>query len=268
MQKATLTRAEIDEQALLDPLHYAMASRDADVMTLVRDALAAGRARLAFHPIVTADDAPRVAFYEGLVRLMDDAGRIIPAAHFMPLVEETGMGRQIDCVTLDLALKLLKEKPGLRLSVNLSARSIGDGEWRRILDAGLRDRVGLGERLIFEISETSAMLLPELVVRFMTEMQPKGVAFALDGFGAGYTAFRHLKDFFFDLVKIDKSFVRNIDADPDNQVLAEALITVAHQFEMFAIADGVETAEEAAFLRGIGVDCLQGYHYGVPTFEL
>lgn len=267
MHNTTLSRAEIDEQALLDPLHYAMASRDADVMTLVRDALAAGRARLAFHPIVTADDAPRVAFYEGLVRLMDDAGRIIPAAHFMPLVEETGMGRQIDCVTLELALKLLRQRPGLRLSVNLSARSIGDGEWRRILDRGLRDRSGLGDRLIFEISETSAMLLPEIVIRFMTEMQPKGLAFALDGFGAGFTAFRHLKDFFFDLVKIDKSFVRGIDTDPDNQVLAEALITVAQQFEMFAIADGVETAAEAAFLRDIGADCLQGYHFGVPTFD-
>ncbi len=268
MQNATLSRAEIDDQALLDPLHYAMASRDADVMNLVRDALAAGRARLAFHPIVTADTTPRIAFYEGLVRLMDDAGRIIPAAHFMPLVEETGMGRQIDCVTLDLALRLLKQKPSLRLSVNLSARSIGDGEWRRILDRGLMDRANLGDRLIFEISETSAMMLHENVIRFMAEMQPKGVAFALDGFGAGLTAFRHLKDFFFDLVKIDKSFIKNIGNDPDNQVLAEALITVAHQFEMFAIADGVETEEEAAFLKQIGVDCLQGYHYGVPKFEL
>lgn len=268
MQNATLSRAEIDEQALLDPLHYAMASRDADVMTLVGDALTAGRAKLAFHPIVTADDEPRVAFYEGLVRLMDDAGRIIPAAHFMPLVEETGMGRQIDCITLDLALQMLRHNPGLRLSVNLSARSIGDGEWRRILDRGLLDRANLGDRLIFEISETSAMMLHENVIRFMAEMQPKGVAFALDGFGAGLTAFRHLKDFFFDLVKIDKSFIKNIENDPDNQVLAEALITVAHQFEMFAIADGVESAAEATFLKQIGVDCLQGYHYGVPTFDL
>ncbi|WP_342077961.1 EAL domain-containing protein [Yoonia sp. SS1-5] len=268
MQNATLTLTEIDDKALQDPLQYAMASRDADVMNLVREALDAGRARLAFHPIVTAATPPRIAFYEGLVRLMDEAGRIIPAAHFMPLVEETGMGRQIDCITLDLALRLLKQTPGLRLSINLSARSIGDGEWRRILDGGLRDRDSLGDRLIFEISESSAMMLHENVIRFMAEMQPKGVAFALDGFGAGLTAFRYLKDFFFDLVKIDKSFIKNIQNDPDNQVLAEALVTVAHQFEMFAIADGVETEDEAAYLRQIGVDCLQGYLYGVPKFEL
>ncbi len=268
MENATLTRTEFDEKALLDPLQYAMASRDADVMNLVGDALDAQRARLAFHPIVTADAEPRTAFYEGLVRLMDDAGRIIPAAHFMPLVEETGFGRQIDCITLALALNTLKQNPQIRLSVNLSARSIGDGEWRRILDDGLRDRDSLGDRLIFEISETSAMMLHENVIRFMAEMQPKGVAFALDGFGAGMTAFRYLKDFFFDLVKIDKSFIKGIQNDPDNQVLAEALITVAHQFEMFAIADGVESEDEAAFLRRLGVDCLQGYLYGVPKFTL
>lgn len=268
MQNTTLSRVEMDEAALADPLRYAFASRDADVLDMVRAALAAGRTQLAFHPVVVADGPGHVSFHEGLIRLTDTEGRIIPAGHFMPQAEETSLGRQIDCATLGLAFECLRVEPDLRLSVNLSARSIGDGEWRRILDRGLLDRDDPGERLIFEISETSAMMLHENVVRFMAEMQPKGVCFALDGFGAGLTSFRHLRDFFFDLVKIDKSFAKGIDHDPDNQVLAEALITVAHQFEMFAVADGVETAAEAAFLRGIGVDCLQGYHFGVPAMHL
>lgn len=268
MHNTTLSRAQVEEDALIDPLVYAMASRDADTTALVRDAVSARRAQLAFHPVVTADDENLTAYHEGLVRLLDEEGRIIPAAHFIPLVEETALGRQIDCLALELALHELRQHDGLRLSVNLSARSIGDGEWRRILDRGLLDRSNLGDRLIFEISETSAMMLHENVIRFMEEMQPKGVGFALDGFGAGMTAFRHLKSFFFDLVKIDKSFVRGIDSDADNQVLTEALITVAHQFEMFAVADGVETEAEAAFLRSLGVDCLQGYHFGVPASTL
>lgn len=111
------------------------------------------------------------------------------------------------------------------------------------------------------------MHLPEVVQRFMEEMQPYGLAFALDDFGAGMTAFRYLKDFFFDLVKVDGIFTRQIDRNPDNQVIAEALISVAHQFEMFAIAEGVETEAEAAFLRDCGVDCLQGYLFGVPRFS-
>ncbi|WP_108814087.1 EAL domain-containing protein [Loktanella sp. Alg231-35] len=268
MQNTTLSRVEIEDRAIVDPLVYAMASRDSDVLDMVRDALAARRTQLAFLPVFTTNNPQTTAFHEGLVRLTDEEGRIIPAAHFMQRVEENGLGRQIDCVMLELAFQCLRSHPELRLSVNVSARSIGDGEWRRILDRGLLDRGQPGDRLIFEISETSAMLLHENVIRFMAEMQPKGVCFALDGFGAGMTAFRHLKDFFFDLVKIDKSFVRGIDHDSDNQVLAEALITVAHQFEMFAVADGVETAGEAAFLRGLGVDCLQGYHFGVPSLQL
>jgi EAL domain-containing protein (putative c-di-GMP-specific phosphodiesterase class I) len=111
-------------------------------------------------------------------------------------------------------------------------------------------------------------MLHDLVTRFMEEVQPMGIAFALDGFGAGFTAFRHLKDFFFDMVKIDKGFVRGIDGSSDNQVLAEALISVSRQFEMFTVADGVETGEEAAMLVSLGVDCLQGYYYGVPRFNI
>ncbi len=268
MQNTMLRRDDMDQQSLVDPLLYAMASRDADVPKMVRDALAAGRAQLAFHPVVTADEDHKIAYYEGLVRLTDENGRVLPAAHFMPQIEETALGREIDCTMLRLALQQLRAMPDLRLSVNVSARSIGDGEWRRILDQALVDRAAFCDRLIFEISEASAMVLHENVIRFMTEMQPRGVGFALDGFGAGLTAFRYLKDFYFDLVKIDKSFVRGIDHDADNQVLAEALITVAHQFEMFSVADGVETAGEAAFLRSLGVDCLQGYHFGVPTLTL
>ena len=268
MENTTLSHAQIDDQGLLDPLGYAMASRDADIFQLVRDALAMGRADLMFQPVVTADDHSLVAFYEGSTRLADEQGRYIPATHFIPLIEENALGRELDCMTLRLALNQLRHKADLRLSVNLSARSIGDGEWRRALDDALQSSPDIGERLIFEISETSAMMLHENVTRFMKEMQPKGVGFALDGFGAGFTAFRHLKSFFFDLVKVDKSFVRGIERDPDNQVLTEALITVAHQFEMFAVADGVETAAEADFLKALGIDCLQGYHFGAPSPSL
>ena len=256
------------EQPFLDPLQFAMASRDADVLSLVRDALAANRAQLAFQPIVLATDTKTVAYYEGLIRVRDDAGRVIPAAHFMPVIEETALGRDIDAKSLELAFAFLRQNPHIRLSINVSARSLGDGAWRNALEKGLGARGSLGDRLIFEISETSAMLLHEVVIRFMAEMQPRGVAFALDGFGAGMTSFRHLKDFFFDLVKIDKSFALGIAENPDNQVLMEALITVAHQFEMFAVADGIEDAADAAFLQSMGVDCLQGFYFGVPKFKI
>ena len=263
-----LAPSNTDDDQPLDPFQAAMASRDSDVLTLVQDALTAGRTKMAYQPIILAGDNPGIAFHEGLVRVLDEAGRVIPAAHFMGVIGENDLGREIDCRALEHAFELLRVRTDLRVSINVSARSLADGKWRDILQRGLADKADLGDRLIFEISETSAMELHEIMIRFMVEMQPKGVAFALDGFGAGLTAFRHLKDFFFDLVKIDKSFVRGIHDDPDNQVVTEALIMVAHQFEMFVVADGVETAREADFMRQLGADCLQGYHFGVPKFDI
>lgn len=250
----------------MNPLDYASAARDYDVIGMVRAALAEGRCALAFQPVMRADGV--IAFYEGLIRVLDDAGRVLPARAFMDHVAEDGIGRDLDAATLSLAFEALQRHPTLRLSVNVSARSLGDSVWRAVIDSNLGLDDFRGERLILEIGEASAMLLPEVVARFMEEMQPLGVAFALDDFGSGATSLRHLRQFFFDLVKLDRSFISGVANDPDNQVLVGALMAVAHQFDMFAVATGVEMAEDAEWLIGAGIDCLQGYHLGVPRMSL
>lgn len=247
-----------------DPFEFVIASRDREIDTLVADAIAGDRAQLAFQPVVTAATPPKIAFYEGLIRLRDSGGRILPAGSFFPTVEDKALGREIDCASLRLGLALLAKHPRVLVSVNMSARSIGDGKWRRTLDTGLARSPDIGRRLILEMTEGSAMLLPEVVVRFMAEVRPRGIRFALDDFGAGLIAFRHLRDFQFDIAKVDSLFVRGIDASPDNQVLAAALVKVARQFGMLVVAEGVETEAEATFLRGLGVEYLQGYLFGVP----
>jgi len=250
-----------------DPLEYALGARDKDVLVMVEEALEKQNARLAFQPVVTA--GPRkIAFFEGLIRVLDDTGRVIPAGQFMPVVEETVLGRRIDCAALRCAFNKLRQFPDAHLSLNMSARSIGDGEWRDILRKGLRQNPEYGNRLIFEINEKSAMLLPDVVTRFLAEMQPRGITFALDNFGSGFTSFKSMREFLFDLVKIDKGFVRGVEENGDNQVLCAALLSVCHQFDMFAVAEGVETAAEAAYLTALGVDCLQGFHIGAPKFKI
>ncbi|EAR50347.1 EAL domain protein [Oceanicola granulosus HTCC2516] len=250
-------------QQVRTPLDYAMSARDRDTPAMVAQALRAGACALALQPVVTAPGR-EVAFHEGLIRLTDPGGRVLPAAAFMGAVEETATGRDLDAASLGLALGLLRARPGMRLSVNVSARSLGDSAFRAVLAELVADDGTLGERLILEICERSAMLLPEIVARFMEELQPQGVAFALDDFGGGFLSFRHLRRFFFDLVKIDRGFISGIDGDADNQVLVRALLGVAHQFDAFVVAPGVERAEEAAWLEAAGVDCLQGYFFGAP----
>ncbi len=149
----------------------------------------------------------------------------------------------------------------------MSARSIGYPRWSTVLEQGLALDPTVAERLILEITESSAMLMPDIVQVFMRNLQARGVSFALDDFGAGYTSFRYLRDFYFDILKIDGQFIRGIHKDANNQVLTQAMIYIAREFEMFSVAEFVECAEDAAYLTQIGIDCLQGYYFGVPTIR-
>ncbi|MCW1931901.1 EAL domain-containing protein [Pararhodobacter zhoushanensis] len=249
------------------PLSVADRLRQEETITMVRRALDERRGRLAFQPVVQARMTNRAAFYEAFIRILDEQGRVIPARDFVGAVETHELGRRIDCLALEMALAALAKEPSIRLSVNMSARSIGYAQWLAVLERGLRAAPDVAERLILEITESSAMLMPDLVTVFMTDMQARGICFALDDFGAGYTAFRYLKDFYFDIIKIDGQFIRGIAHDPDNQVLAQALVSIARHFDMFTVAESVETVEDARYLVDIGFDCLQGYFYGVPTTE-
>lgn len=256
---------DLPTPGLDSPLACAVSDRDRETMALVRRALERRRVVLAYQPVVRANETGQIAFYEGLIRILDDQGRILPARDFLPAVETSEMGRIIDCLALELGLQALAEDRGLRLAINMSARSIGYARWKRTLLQGLeRDRTA-AERLILEITEASAMLMPDLVSVFMRELQRTGVSFALDDFGAGYTAIRYFKQFYFDILKIDGQFIRNIHRDPDNQVLTQALVSIARHFDMFTVAEFVEDGRDAAFLAKLGVDCLQGYLFGAPT---
>ncbi|GAB1480481.1 EAL domain-containing protein [Paracoccaceae bacterium] len=261
-------KPKIDATAgLHSPLGVAISENDRATLSMVREALDARRVRLAWQPVVLASDPSRIAFHEGLIRVLEPGGRVIPARDFMGAVEAHEIGREIDCLALEMGLAALARHAGLRVSINMSARSIGYPRWTRVLKRGLAAGPTIGERLILEITEHSAMMVPELVIAFMEEWQSKGIAFALDDFGSGYTAIRYFKDFFFDILKIDGEFIRNIDTDPDNAALTAALLSIGKHFQMFTVAEMVERPEEARILQEMGVDCLQGYLFGAATLK-
>ena len=247
------------------PINFAVSSRDKSVLDMVAHAIAHKETFLTYQPVILCQSPDKPAFYEGLIRVKDETGRIIPAKDFMSVVETSELGRKLDCLALEIGLRTLANNPGLRLSINMSARSIGYRRWMRVLDRGLNRNPTLAERLILEINETSAMQVPELVVDFMKRLQSRGISFALDGVGAGVTSLRHLKDFYFDMIKIDGQFIRGIATHPDNQILVRAMIAIAEQFEMVTVAEHVETAEDVTMLVSLGVDCMQGYFFGSTT---
>lgn len=246
-------------------LEHALHTRDASTMDMVRRAIKHRQVMLAYQPVIQSQATNRVAFYEGLIRVLDETGRVIPAGDFITTVEDTEYGRLLDCIALEKGLAELGRVPDLRLAINMSARSIGYKKWMNTLNRGLAKDPTAAERLILEITEHSAMLVPELVVNFMSELRSKGITFAIDDFGSGYTALRHFKEFDFDVLKIDGEFCVGIAQDADNQVLVGAMVSIAEQFDMFTVAESVESLEDAECLIALGVNCLQGYYFAAPT---
>lgn len=239
----------------------------ADPLALVRGALASRTVCLAFQPVVKAAAPHAPAFHEALIRLHDPAGRMIPAGAFIDAIEDHPLGREVDVLALGMGLAALRATPALRLSVNMSARSVTHRPWLEALRAGLAADPTVGERLILEVTEASAMQAPDVIAGFLRDVQAAGVAFALDDFGAGATAFRYLHSFRFDVVKIDGQFVRGLPANRDGAVLLRALVDIARHFEMLTVAEKVETEGEARSCADLGVDCLQGYRFGAPVLR-
>jgi EAL domain-containing protein (putative c-di-GMP-specific phosphodiesterase class I) len=238
------------------------------VQFAVGQALAQGRIGFHFQPVVRADQPSFVAFHEMLVRMRLPSGEVVPAGAFMPVVERTSLGRDIDRLALSQALSLLEAQPGLRVSVNMSPLTMGDEGWLALFEEAAASRRGALARLILEVTETEAIRDVDQTRDFMDHVRAAGVAFALDDFGAGATGFRHFRDLRFDMVKIDGAFVDGVATAPDAQVLVECLMAVARHFEMLTVAERVERPADAEWLARLGIDCLQGYLYARPMADI
>ena len=247
------------------PLDYAVTRNAQGTMAMVQEAIAHNQTLLAFQPVMRSDAQAQAGFYEGLIRVLDPTGRVIPAAEFMGKVEDTETGREIDVLALRHGLNTLRNNPTIRLSINMSARSIGYRPWMNCLNRFLNETPEIGARLILEITENSVMTVPELVIDFMHRLQCNGICFAMDHFGSGQMAIRYFKDFDFDIVKIDGQFIRDIADDPDKRATTRALAAVAREFGILTVAESVETSEDATMATSLGIDLLQGYFFAAPT---
>jgi len=240
--------------------------RGAEIATQVQRAMKEGRLAFAFQPVVRAADE-RPEFYECLLRLREENGEILPAAAFVPVIEQLGLARVLDRHVLQLAIDELYADPDVKLAVNISGLTATDRSWLRMLTALLKGRPAVAGRLIVEITETAALHDIEETARFVSALRDLGCRVALDDFGAGFTSFRHLRALVIDIVKIDGSFVRNLATNVDNQLFIRNLLGLAGAFNLTAVGECVETAEEAAFLVNEGVQFLQGYYFGRPVLE-
>jgi diguanylate cyclase (GGDEF)-like protein len=241
-----------------------------DLEGMLRHALERGQLALQYQPRVDLASGAMLGV-EALVRWRHPTLGLVPPGRFIPLAEETGMIDELDMWVLGEACTRAatwraQGLPPLRMSVNLSARQFQQAGLAQRVRAAL-ERSGLPpEGLEIEITESTVMRDTGEAASVLRSLKALGVALSIDDFGTGYSSLSYLKRFPLDVLKIDRSFVSDVTTDPNDAAITRAIIALAHSLNLEAVAEGVETAEQVAFLRDNGCDEIQGYWFSPPVW--
>jgi EAL domain-containing protein (putative c-di-GMP-specific phosphodiesterase class I) len=210
----------------------------------------------------------RVVGLEALLRWDHPRYRFIPPAQFIPAAEETGLIIELgEWVMREVCLQVKAwEKIGILwpVAINLSARQFREANLFDRLDAILTETGVDPARLEFEITESMIMSQPEKALAIMHALKDRGMALSIDDFGTGYSSLSALKRFPVDTLKIDMSFVQDITINKDSACIVRAVISLAHSLGLKVVAEGVESREQAEYLRRKDCDEAQGNYYGEP----
>ncbi|VAW82773.1 Sensory box/GGDEF family protein [hydrothermal vent metagenome] len=206
--------------------------------------------------------------YELLVRLLDQDGRIVPPGAFIPAAERYNLMNTLDRWVIDSAFSFLRtaRQRGDEsiYSINLSGNSLSDEDLPDYIQAKINEYRVRTEQLCFEITETAAVFNLEKASHMICSLKKIGCRFSLDDFGSGLSSFSYLKNLPVDFLKIDGSFVKDMNTDPMNRAIVEAIHQVGHSLSIRTIAESVENQAIADQLKTIGVDFAQGYHFSEP----
>jgi diguanylate cyclase (GGDEF)-like protein/PAS domain S-box-containing protein len=224
---------------------------------------------LHYQPIVELASGATVGG-EALIRWRRGDGRLAPPAEFVPIAEESGLIVPIGQWAVQAAASQAAawNRGGgapLYVSVNLSARQFRDPGLLEAIRAALADARVAPSLLRFEITETTVMQEPERAAVLLGSLKDLGVTLSVDDFGTGYSSLAYLKRFPIDVLKIDRSFVRDLPRDTEDLALCRAIISLAQALELEVVAEGIETAEQAQALTAIGCRFGQGYYFGRPV---
>ena len=235
----------------------------------LRSALAEGRLQVHLQPVVNLADGS-VASFEALVRLVESDGTLVLPGDFIQVAEDTGLVVDVDRFVLVECLELLSSHdvlgadPSLRVSVNLSGRTLQQSGLAEAVAAGLAQHGVEGSRLTLEITERSLLEDNPQVLATMRRLRDLGASLAIDDFGTGYSALAYLRTFELQQLKIDRSFVAGL-GDGVATATVQAIIDLAHAHRLEVVAEGVEEQWQADRLLAMGCDQGQGWLFGRPA---
>lgn len=207
--------------------------------------------------------------FEALLRWQHPSHGLVPPLKFISILEDTGLIVSVGEWVVRTVCNQIKEwhRQGLVLhpiSINLSARQFQQQDLDSIIGKTLKI-TGIDPRLLeFELTESVLMKEAEMAANALQNLKAFGVQISMDDFGTGYSSLAYLKRFPLDVLKIDRTFIRDVTSDPDDATIAVAMIKLAHSLGLKVVAEGVETRAQLDFLRENGCDEMQGYYFSQP----
>jgi diguanylate cyclase (GGDEF)-like protein/PAS domain S-box-containing protein len=240
------------------------------LITDLRGALEAKQFRVHFQPIVELSTG-LIHKAEALIRWQHPERGMVSPAEFIPLAEETGLINEIGDWVFKESARWAKFWSNLcldscQLSVNMSPVQFQHGS--KICDEWVEYLGGLGlsgKHIVIEITEGLLLNAESIVTDNLLRFRDAGIQVAIDDFGTGYSSLSYLKKFDIDYLKIDRSFVNNLETDANDMALSEAIIVMAHKLGLKVIAEGVETEGQRDILAAAGCDYAQGYLFSKPV---
>jgi diguanylate cyclase (GGDEF)-like protein/PAS domain S-box-containing protein len=241
------------------------------LMADLREALERGQFRLEYQPLFLANG--ELSGFEALLRWDHPVRGTVSPGKFIPIAEETGLVVPIGKWVLLEACRQLTSWRGagynkLRMSINVSTLQLERHDWIETILDTLRDTGLPASAVEIELTETVVMKNFKHAAERLAQLRQLGISSAIDDFGTGYSSLTYLQDLPIDALKIDQSFVRNLNplanGETANGAIVKAIVTLAQELGLRVIAEGVETAEELDVLRCLGCDLLQGYFLSRP----
>lgn len=250
----------------------AMQQEIRDRISLTRDlrsAVSNGELHLVYQPIYRLDNLS-VIKAEALIRWQHPTRGLIPPNVFIPLAEESGMiieiGKWIfDEVLHDLSVIAPDRLQGVQIGINISPVQFSHPQHLMAFIKRLHRSKIPCERFCFEITEGLLLDPSKVTQETLKSVKQAGIKLSIDDFGTGYSALGYLKKYQIDYLKIDKSFIKNLEVDNYDFILCRSIIQMAHELNMKLIAEGVESAEQENILKVMNCDFIQGFLHGRPA---
>lgn len=257
--------------AIFDQKMYSEILRWVELETSLRQAIANKEFRLHYQPIVNLKNNLALEGFEVLLRWHHPEKGMIPASEFIPIAEDTGEINAIGawvlqqaCTKFQSLAAIYQNFKSLYLSINMSGRQLKESGFLQTLTETIEKTKIPAHCIKLEITETSLIDNTEIAVGILDKIKAKGIKTSLDDFGTGFSSLRYLHQFPIDVIKIDRSFLQNLNQGRRERSIVHSIIALAKALDFQTVAEGIETLEQLNFVRTAGCDAAQGYFFAKP----